>query len=288
MKSKPYFSKIITVGVLLFFLYSPFVASSVYNDDDSTKISGVSISPSKINFFLKPGEIKNREVTITNYTSKSQKFKISTRDFGINHNGSNNILGEGKNNKYSLKQWINISPNFVTLAPNEEKKVMVRINIPNSEENNHAAWSMLLIEQINERKSFKPDDKSGKAMGFGVIPTFAFGVWIYQNPPYLDKTKVDIISFEKGVLKDNNVLKSELENTSENIAFCKAYIEITNLKTGATTTLSDKKFTLLPSHKREIYFTLTTPLPAGNYSSIIVVDFGNENEIAIGEMDFNM
>lgn len=255
---------------------------------DSTDISGVSVSPSKMNFFLKVGETRNREVTITNYTSSSQQFKISLRDFGINHNGSNNIMEEGQNSKYSLKQWANISPNFVTLEPNSERKIKVRLSIPNAEDNNHAAWSMVLIEQVNKREEFNPNFQSGEKMGFGVVPSFAFGIWLYQNPPYLDKTVVNILSFSKSTHKEEIVLKSELENTSENIAFCKAYIEITNLKTGAITKKSDKKFTLLPTHKREIFFPVPESLPEGKYSSVIVVDFGNENEIAIGEMEFEL
>lgn len=255
---------------------------------DSTKISGVSVSPARVNFFLKPGEVKSREITITNYTSSEQKFKISIRDFGITHSGKSDILGENKTNKYSLKKWMNVSPNFVTLGPSEERKVKVRISIPNNDENNHAAWSMLLVEQIKQKSAFNPSNKTGNTMGFGITPSFAFGIWLYQNPPYLDKTIVDILSFKYTNEIEKTYLSSEVENTSENIAFCKSYIEITNLINGTTTKIADKKFTLLPTHKRILKFPLPKGLLEGNYSSVIVVDFGNENEISIGEMEFNI
>jgi len=290
--------RITVISIFLHFFFSNIVLGSnnlsplvnAFNKQvkDSTKISGVSVSPSKINFFLKVGETNNREITITNYTSSPQKFKISLRDFGINHNGSNNILAEGITSKYSLKQWINVSPNFVTIGPNEERKIKVRLNIPNADENNHAAWSMVLIEQVKEREEFNPNIQKGEKMGFGVVPTYAFGIWLYQNPPYLDKTNVNILSFAKSTLKGDLILKSKLENISENIAFCKTYVEITSLETGKTTKIADKKFTLLPTHKREIYFPLPETLKKGKYSSVIVVDFGNENEISIGEMEFEL
>ena len=247
--------------------------------------AGVAVSPSRINMNLRPGKSAVKTITVTNDTKTKNKFKVSVNDFSMNEKGRSTFVPAGEG-KYGLSKWMSITPTFFELEPGEAKKIEINIQIPNTDEGQMAAWSAILVEQAEEKRVLDPSKVGEKSIAFGITPTFAFGVWIYQNPPNVSVNKVEINDYKHLVENGKEQLLIKAKNLGTGISFCTSYVELTNLNTGEQRKLLVKKFTILPGYFRVFKFELPDDLAKGNYTATAVLDYGSSEEIEAAQLDF--
>lgn len=257
-------------------------------EEDDKYNKGVTVSPSHLKFNVDMGKMKTQTIKITNYTESIQKFKVKYNDFDISLDGKSSFLEPGTS-KYSLSELISISPTFIELEPGSAKEVSITVQIPGgTEAAAKAAWGVILIEQAEEKKVLDPGNQSGETIAFGITPVFSFGVWIYQNPPYVENNRVDIIDFIYDSESDQKLLILSAENLGDGIAFCKAYVELTSLNTGKQLSLGGQNYTLLPGYKRIFAFKVPGTLEKGNYSAVGVLDYNSDEEIVAAELELSI
>lgn len=263
--------------------------SSIFSDQEVTDKTnaGVAVSPAHLRYDVSPGSSDVKTITVNNDTDRQNSFQASFNDFNMNGYGKSEFLAPGEG-EYSLSRWVSVSPSFVDLAPGEKVELTVTVMIPEDHEDaNKAAWSILLIEQAEERKSLEQEDGEEK-IAFGVIPTFAFGVFLYQNPPNVEVTDVDIIDVKVNSDEVSKSMTIDVENKGDGISYCTVYVDLTNLDTGATEKLAVKKFTIVPGLKRAFNFPIPLTQTAGNYSAVSVLDFGSDEELEAAEIEFKL
>lgn len=270
---------------ILFFTLNSLSAQPLKNGGGSSQSAGVAVSPSKVNFNVRPGKSSIKTIKVTNDTKKTNKFKVTIKDFTMNDAGKSSFVEPGKG-KFGLSKWMNISPTFFELKPGEVKEVTVNVQVPDSEEGQQAAWSILIIEQAEEKKALDPGNKGGNTIAFGITPTFAFGVWIYQNPPNVSVNKVEIVDYKHLVKDGKEGLIIKAKNKGTGISFCTSYVHLTNLNTGEQRKLLVKKFTILPENTREFRFALPDNLPKGKYQAQAILDYGSSDEIPGAVLEF--
>lgn len=258
-------------------------------DSSGIKDMGVAVSPSSMRFRIKPGKTETKYVTITNDTYKREKFKLSFSDVGMDNFGKISQVPVGQNAKeYGLVKWISASPNFVELGPGEQKKIAIVLNIPDEEAAYKAGWCLLMVDQAREKNFIAPKADDNKAISMGVIPTYGFGVYIYQNPPNVAISKVEIVSFTFNYDAENRYVHLNARNIGDGIANCKSYIEVNNLNTGYKERLPLKQFNVLPKQERLFEFILPGKIPKGKYSVTGVLDFGSEEELEAAELEITV
>jgi hypothetical protein len=131
-------------------------------------------------------------------------------------------------------------------------------------------------------------NSSDKTIGFGIIPTYAFGVFVYQNPPNVISNDVQIINFSKHSENTVNKLVIEAKNTGSGIAYAVAYIDLTNLTTGKQQRLKVKKFTIIPDLTRKFTFIIPNTFEKGKYLAVGVLDYDGSEEIQAAKMKFEI
>jgi len=183
-----------------------------------------------------------------------------------------------------LSKWVTISPTFVELKPNEVRKVDVTVSIPGGASGAKAAWSILMVEQQAARERLDPQNKTDNTVALGIIPTFTFGVFLYQNPPNVALTNVEFTDF----FFENKNISIVAENKGDGISYCTSYVDLTNLKTGTQERLTVKKFTILPGSLRDFKFELSKDLPKGDYLAVGVLDFENSEEIQAAQLELSI
>ena len=247
-----------------------------FNYDEEAKSGfGVAVSPSSMRFAAKLGERQTKKLYVTNDTEKSYSFRLSFSNVEMDRNGVINpsLNGEG----YGLKNWISASPNFLELAPREKAVINVSVEIPDDPNSLHAAWCIGMVDQVVERKEIVLEDAN--QMSMGVIPSFGFGVFFYQNPPELSVSEVEIKDFSFSYDDKHKYIHLLVENIGTGISRSKAYVELNELNTGYYEKLDLKVFNILPNRQREFTFQLPGKMPKGHYSIMGVLDFGSEEEI---------
>ena len=182
---------------------------------------------------------------------------------------------------------MSISPSFIEVKPGERKAITLTVDIPDDSSGYYAAWSIVMIEQEEPRKKLEPPKKGEGTVALGVIPTFAFGVYVYQNPPNVKNNEVEITNF-KLVEKDDNkkIVQIEAVNKGDGIAYCTSYIDLTNLNNGKQQRLLVKRFTIVPDLVRDFNFLIPESLEKGKYLAVGVLDFEGSEEIQVAKMEF--
>jgi hypothetical protein len=252
--------------------------------DSAFEDMGVAVSPASMHLSIKPGSSVVKEIKVNNVTKKSYNFNVGYCDFEMGRNGKPLSLKTGEG-KYGLSKWINVSPSYFTLKPGEEIKLKVVIEIPEQEDAYRAAWTIITIDQIADRPALGAENKSDR-VAFGVIPSFGFGVYIYQNPPNVKINNVVIEKFNFHEKEGKRKIEMTVNNTGDGISYCSSYVELTNTKTGIQNKLQVKKFTILPQYFRDFFYDLPAGLPSGNYTAVGVVDFGSSEEIVAAQAEF--
>jgi hypothetical protein len=257
------------------------------NDDDKFN-KGITVSPSHLNFNVDMGKMETKKIKVSNFTGKLQKFIIKYNDFDISIEGKSTFM-EAATSKYSLSKLVNVVPTFIELESGKSAEISVTVQVPNDPEANKAAWGVLLLEQSEEKKVLDPGNTSGQTIAFGITPTYAFGVWLYQNPPNVESMNVDIENFSYKKESDSlRLISLHVENKGDGISFCKAYVEMTNVKTGIQQSLGGKTYTILPGYNRTFIFELPPDLPKGEYSAVGVIDYNSEEEVVAAELDISL
>lgn len=282
---KNYSILLFTSLMVTLFCHQPLFAQLLEEEKDYNK--GVTVSPSNIRFNVDLGKTSTESIKVSNFTSKVQKFQVVYQDFDITEDGNSQFLESGASG-YSLSKYIQISPKFIEVQPNSVAEVELTVTIPNSPEANAAAWGVVMIEQMEEKKVLDPGNKSGATVAFGITPTFAFGIWLYQNPPNVENMHVDITNFIFENKVANNTLFLKVKNKGDGISFCNAYVEITNLATGEQSQLGGKRYTILPGYRRTFMFDLEEGLPSGSYSAVGVLDYNSDDELVAAELEFKI
>ena len=254
---------------------------------NAPKSLGVSVSPSHFHFTQEQGQIKTYDITVKNTTSTAQSFNVNIYDFDMNGKGKSSFLPPG-DGKYSLSKWMNISPTFIELEPFKTKKVKVTVSVPSDDNGRKAAWSILMIEQEAPRNNLVNTKKDGNTVAFGIVPTFAFGIFAYQNPPNVLTNNIEFTEFQFLENDAVNKLLLEVQNKGDGIAYCTSYIDLTNLDTGEQQRLRVKNFTIVPDLTRDFIFNLPQTLQKGKYLAVGVLDYESSEEIQAAKLEFEI
>lgn len=249
---------------------------------------GVAVAPSNLRFRTKPGTTETKHITITNDTRKLEKFKISVANYDMSEKGAVKQFPIGTDFEYGLAKNISITPSFVELKPGEAIKVAITVTIPDAPESYRASWALVMIDQTTEKKYITPSSNEKDNIVMGVIPVFGFGVYIFQNPPNVSLNKVEITKFNFSYDNSNRYIYVNAKNVGTGLGFCKLYVEINNLNTGAKEKMFVKQFTIFPGKERVLDYQLPGNIAKGSYVATAVLDFGSSEEIEAAEIEFKV
>lgn len=288
MKIKHNFTLLSVIIFCLFFVRAVEVKAQE-PDSNLVKIlkdtipKGVSVSPSSIRFAIKPGSSQSKKITIINDTEFERTFEVKSQNYGaedINRAAVGSQTPEDF--KFGLTKWTYITPAVFTLKPKEKMSVNVLVDIPMGSENLHAAWSIIVVEEVKQRQALDINP-AGDNVGMGVIPTMGFGIFVYQNPPGLPPTEVSLTGYK--LSDDKKSFSITAKNIGEGIGFCTYYVELMNMATGKIEKISPAQAVILPGVMRE--FAIPIPaLVSGNYNAMVVLDYGSKEMVETAELDF--
>lgn len=270
--------------LLLFsFLCLPLI---VFSQTDSSS-AGVAVTPSTLRFNAKPGTTQTKTIKIHNDTKSTKKFQIKFNDFGeISDEGKG--INAAAGSKYALSKWVTVSPTYLEVPASQSKSLTVTLNVPNDDSAAIAAWTMIIIDQVTDRKPMEVSNPDKNTLGLGIYQGIGFGIYVYQNPPNVISNHVEIKALKFDKSGGTNKIVMSARNIGDGIGFCSYYLELTNLNSGKTDKLNVRRFTLLPGYTRNFKFDLPSFLAKGKYSGAAVLDFGSKDDIETAEIEFEI
>jgi P pilus assembly chaperone PapD len=251
---------------------------------DTTGQTGMAASPMKLEFNAPPGGTQSLRVLVSNPTKGVVNVGASLSDWQRDSAG-NIVLADAGRLEHSCTNWFKMLPaTQFNLQPGESKEVMVLLQAP-ADAGKKARAGMLFLTQLNAAKAPAKE-------GMNINLTVRIGIQLYYTPPGLTRKEVEIEHFSDTLFaykKDSakaRILQLRLRNTGELPADGKVNFELTDLKAGKKTPLTEQKFYTLPGALRVLRLLLPPGLAAGDYSVTALVDYGAEYELKIGELEF--
>lgn len=118
-----------TLLVPFIFLFFVLLSPAFVHAQES---SGIGIKPATIEEGAEPGEHQEYTVGITNLSSTEQTYYVFTRDIvGVEAGGVPIYADEGaEKTGYELSEWVTLDVSEMTVAPGEERPLLVSIDVP--------------------------------------------------------------------------------------------------------------------------------------------------------------
>ncbi len=229
----------------------------------------------KLEFNAPAGSSQTQTVLITNPSARALEAVVQLADWTRDSLG-NIVSAPPGSLPHSCAGRLRIFPgtNF-TLAPGDRKELTLMMDLSGQQHLDQLSNCMLFITQVN------PQTTQQKPGG-NVQVTVRVGVQLFYIPPGAHKKDIEILNFKDTASQ----LLLTLQNNGELETDGKVGWELTDEKTGTKVTLPEAHFYTLPGATRLISLPLPESLPPGKYSVTALVDYGREEELKIGELEF--
>lgn len=92
---------------------------------------GIRISPIKIDELVKPGEVINKTIKVTNDSTSAKTFYVYLNDFEADGETGQAKLVPAGTSEYGLSSWLAITNQGLDFTPGETKEVSFSLTVPN-------------------------------------------------------------------------------------------------------------------------------------------------------------
>lgn len=254
---------------------------------DTLPETGVAVSPSTLRFNAKPGSLQTKTIKVTNDTRNSYTFQVVFQDYEADNDGEGDAAAS-KYSMYSLSKYIIVNPTLVEIGPRQSKTISVTVDIPPGDSMAVCMWTIIDIDQVYDREKLEVPNLTKNAVGMGVKNSLGFGIYVYQNPPNVVVSNVEIVGLRVVKNETSRQIIMDAKNAGNGIGYCLYYLELTNLVTGKQTKMKVKQFPIFPGYKKHFSTELSPELEKGPYSVMAVLDFGNKEELQTAEMELTI
>lgn len=109
----------------LLLLSVPFIA-------DAQNTSGIGLKPSLIEEGADPGDVLEKQISLTNLSETEQTYYLFTRDIQTVRDGGVPVYADpgAERTGFELTEWLELGTTEITLQPGEEQTMPVTINVP--------------------------------------------------------------------------------------------------------------------------------------------------------------
>jgi hypothetical protein len=249
-----------------------------------TTLASFVVSPMEHHLQTAPGARETAVVAIRNNGRRAISLKLYFADSRFHSDGREEDLPVGTADR-SCAPWILLEQPFLDLDPGQVKQVTLRVSVP--EDAGGSYWTKLYLE---ETSTPEPMTSSNAGRTYQVYMKQRMGVRVFEDVAGTGHSDalVSKVSVRPGTRE--RVFAARVENSGNALLRCQGRIEIRDKNGAALETLklgSNGEFLLFPGSPRDLTVPSHTPLGAGTYTALAIVDFGGEHLVA-GEEVFNV
>ncbi len=228
---------------------------------------GVLADPPHNNIVVEAGETSNQTITIGNPSNNTVHLRLYLSDWTLDPQGNPTFVQELGNLPHSASPWITFNPSELVLEPHQKSTVRYSVDVPSdAEPGTH--WSMLFIH------THHPERDPRTMVGFNT----RVGHTIYVSvPPIEQKGAINGVFGERIDEEGIYRLTVQYTNIGNSGQMIEAYFDLRDTS-GETVISSEPKERglVLPQSQRVFSFDLGAPIEEGQYTALIIVNYGDE------------
>jgi len=249
--------------LFLFFIFTQLVVAQDFE-----------VSPVAMNFNAEPGEIQKKQLTLINHSAQPQKYNLKISDFVLDADGNRKIVPLGSS-KRSCADWLNISPSFIELNPNQTAQLDVMMTVP--KDGFSSRWCMVHVEVAKEQSAFEAD----KTLATGVLLVPRIVVMVKQSPRSNNNYKATINGLKEITKRAEKQQSFEavIANVGDNVIDANVYLTLANLQTGKEEKFGIVKTTVYPDATRKVTLQMPRIKVKGKYVLAAILDYGHRQPL---------
>lgn len=271
--NEKYFKTIVIISFFLF-IYCP-------------RLQGVSwsVRPMGFNFNPSSGDTLTKVLTIQNSGNTEEELIIYIKDIQYNTEGNGKELEPGNVDR-GMAKWAKIYPEKIILKGGENKQVRFTIIVPEKIEPG-SYWANMYAEAVNNPTLLSKSEVRGRKVS--IFSNIRYQINLNATiPGNIIKTgEITNVEVIPNVTDTSLVVNTTFENTGDLILKCNGRIEIRDEMGETVETINLGKFRTYPECKRIIKKEIPSSLKLGEYSILVIIDFGGNHRVA-GEAFFEI
>ena len=240
---------------------------------------GISVSPPRLYFELKPGETGTQDVLVSNISKNhTMNLSITFGDWKYDDYG-NNVMLPPDSLDNSCANWLSVAEGtYITLEPGENREIELSMTVPLDNNSNYTHTAMIYVTQMNAVDGV---DSRGASIKVNVRQ----GIKIYHSGSILNDKKIEIhsLSFDR----DNNALELGFNNSGNIWINGTVNSSLFNQSTGEDIALREEIFYTLPGDNRIMKIPVGEALKKGEYTATVILDYGDDTSLEAAELHFS-
>ncbi|MFK7982110.1 MAG: hypothetical protein AB8G86_19170 [Saprospiraceae bacterium] len=227
------------------------------------------------------GEIVRGVIEIQNTGFETRAVRVYQKDYLFSHSGEV-FYNEPNSNPRSNAQWIDFSPSYLELAPQQKTVINYEITIPTGQELTGSYWSVLMVEGILPIAPELPKN------GLNISTIMRYAVQVATNIGASGTHNLEFIEAKLDKIDGNPVGSVALVNSGERLLMPEVSIELFNEEGQSVSIVKTTKKKIYPGTSTRFFLDLGD-LPEGTYQAVVLADcseedvFGLNLSLALGD-----
>jgi hypothetical protein len=223
---------------------------------------------------VRPGHTHSGTIVLQNNGAALAEVKLYQTDYRTEGFGSHYYDDPGTNPR-SNASWVHISPMRFSIPAGENYTISYVMEIPADDTLNGTYWSMLMVEPIPaqspESTQAEPD-----AFAVGIVTVFRYAVALVAHIDNTGTVQPEIEGATLSYSEDHPTLKLGVRNIGTRLFKLDIWMELYDSDGTLVARREGDGGRIFPTSSREFHLLLDD-IPTGEYTTLIVMDAGENN-----------
>ncbi len=215
------------------------------------------------------GEVIRGIIEVQNTGFETKAVRVYQKDYLFSHKGEVYYNEPGSNIR-SNAAWVDFSPAYLELAPQQKTVINYEITIPTGQELSGSYWSILMIEGI---LPISPELPKG---GVNISTIMRYAIQLATNIGETGTNNLEFIEAKLDKIDGNTVGSIAVVNSGERLLTPEVSIELFNEVGESISIVKATKKKIYPGTSTRFYLELAD-LPKGKYEAVILADCSEED-----------
>ena len=247
---------------------------------------GWQASPMVFNLNVDNGDTVTQFFTVYNRADKKQSFKVYGKDWAIDPDGRRIPEFEPGSVSRGSAGWMTTTPKNFTLEPRSSQTVRFTIVVPDTNLPG-SYWAAFFVEPVERPTLASKLESEGRSISIFVQVRVKILINVTLSGDLKRDGEIANLEVELDSSQISLTIKPTFLNTGNMLLKCKGTVEIRNEMGEPIESFPLPSFTSLPGYEQVAVTTHATDLEPGEYSAMVVIDFGGDYLVA-GEAFFEI
>jgi len=237
--------------------------------------SGVGVSPPRVEVAATAGSEVTRTVSVDNPSPATPLDVSVVMTDALMGPGGELIWLDPGSHPGSLAPWLSVNPLEFTLAPAENRAVSYTVSVP-ADAPDGTYWTVLFFD------SAVPGAEERAGAGIGIVSRVRVGHFVYVDvgEPSREGSIVGL-RYDPGSEAPPSV-RVQFSNRGTGLLRLTGSVEVRDAGGALVRSVGVEGEASFPGATHDIEFPLPSPLPAGSYTLLAVLDYG-DSSVLLGE-----